>query len=72
MQARQASEPQVMTAPDDMAMLPAATSGLEMAPAIKPDAPKMALAAPALALSLSKAIAVNDGCMRPKAIIMYM
>lgn len=53
-----------------MAMLPTATSGLERAPATNPDAPKMALAAPAFALSLSKAMAVNDGCIRPKATIM--
>lgn len=66
---RQSRAPPTMTADDDQKMLPIVTTGDTMAPATNDEAPKMALAAPALSRSLSMAIAVLTGCIIPNEII---
>ena len=66
---RQSRAPPTMTADDDQRMLPIVTTGDTMAPATNDEAPKMALAAPALSRSLSMAIAVLTGCIIPNEII---
>lgn len=63
---RQRRAPNIMMMLDVISMVPNATIGLEVAPATKPDAPKMALAAPAFLRSASRAVAVSPGCISPK------
>lgn len=60
--------PLAITIPEVIVISPMPVKGLDSAPATNPDAPKMALAAPALLRSLSKAIAVSGGCIMPKHI----
>lgn len=66
---RQSSAPTIITMLEETSIFPNATIGLEMAPAKKPAAPKMALAAPAFLRSASRAVAVSPGYISPKLII---
>lgn len=63
---RQMMAPITITMLEVTSICPNATIGLEMAPATKPEAPKMALAAPAFWRSASSDVAVSPGCISPK------
>ena len=64
--------PATMTQLEVTAILPNATIGLDTAPATNPEAPNMALAAPAFSRSASSAVAVRPGCINPKLLISYI